>query len=73
MRVRQRVQRPRRVGTRILPEEKMQSFSSRSSIVVVPTAEPIASSSPTDVLSWHMFELSGRLFVPFSRAVSAHI
>jgi hypothetical protein len=25
------------------------------------------------VLSWHMFELSGRLFVPFSRAVSAHI
>ena len=28
---------------------------------------------PTLVLSWHMFELSGRLFVPYMRANSCNI
>jgi hypothetical protein len=34
----------------------------------VPTAEPIADLSPTEVVSWHMFELSGRFWLPYIRA-----
>ena len=55
------------------PKKKMQSVSSKSSSVTVPTGTPMLSGSATEVLSWHMFELSGRLLVPYSRANSAYM
>ncbi len=54
------------------PKKKIASQCSKSSSWTVPTGEPMDFFSPTDVLSWHMFELSGRLFVPYSRANSCH-
>ena len=48
----------------------MQSVWGKSSSLTVPTGTPIVSGSATDVLSWHMFELSGRLFDPYMRANS---
>jgi len=38
--------------------------------VAVPTETPMLSGSATEVLSWHMLELSGRLLVPNIRASS---
>src|SRR5436309_1449524 len=55
------------------PNEKMQSALSKSSSHTVPTGTPIDFGSPTDVLSWHMLELLGRLLVPNIRAKSCHI
>ncbi len=46
----------------------MQSVCSKSSSFTVPTGTPMVSGSATDVLSWHMFELSGRLLLPYMRA-----
>ena len=48
----------------------MQSVCSKSSSSTVPTGTPIAFGSATEVLSWHMLELSGRLLVPYIRANS---
>ena len=52
------------------PKKRMQSQASKSSSQTVPTAEPIVFGKATDVLSWHMFELSGRLLLPYIRANS---
>src|ERR1041385_3446746 len=50
------------------PKKKMQSLRSKSSRFTVPTPTPIVFGSATEVLSWHMFELSGRLLQPYRRA-----
>ncbi|MGY4351322.1 hypothetical protein ACVWXM_007815 [Bradyrhizobium sp. GM7.3] len=49
------------------PKKKMQPVVSKSSSRTVPTGTPITSGSATDVVSWHMFELSGKLLVPYMR------
>jgi hypothetical protein len=54
-------------------KNRMQSVAWKSSSVTVPTGTPMLSGRPTDELSWHMFELSGRLLVPYSRANRAYI
>ncbi len=41
-----------------------------SSSVTVPLPMPIVSVSATPLDSWHMFEQSGRLFVPSARTNS---
>jgi len=46
------------------PKKKMQSVFSKSSRSTVPTETPMLSGNATEVLSWHMLEESGRLFVP---------
>ena len=46
------------------PKNRIMSQRSKSSSVQVPTDEPMTSFRPTDVVSWHMFELSGRLLCP---------
>src|SRR5689334_20423881 len=43
----------------------MQWALSKSFSKTVPTGTPIASGKATEVDSWHMFELSGKLFVPY--------
>ncbi|MNR23121.1 hypothetical protein D3C85_1401240 [compost metagenome] len=50
------------------PKKKMASVRSKSSSRTVPTGTPMASGSATEVLSWHMLELSGKLLLPYSRA-----
>ena len=52
------------------PITKIASAASKSSSVTVPLPIPIACDSPTPLDSWHMFEQSGRLFVPNCRAKS---
>ena len=52
------------------PEITMRSAPWMSSRETEPLPMPMASCSPTDVDSWHMFEQSGRLFVPYARAKS---
>jgi hypothetical protein len=49
------------------PKKRMQSVWLKSSSVQVPTGTPMLSGSATDVVSWHMFELSGTLLVPYMR------
>ena len=49
------------------PMQTMQSLWSKSSSVTVPLPTPIDSGRPTLVASWHMFEQSGKLLVPYSR------
>ena len=39
----------------------------------MPTGTPLAAFSPTDVDSWHMFELSGRFWLPNIRAISPYM
>jgi len=51
----------------LCPKKKMQSETSKSSSKTVPTGTPITSGSATDVVSWHMLELSGKLLVPYMR------
>ncbi len=46
------------------PKKKMQSVLAKSSSVQVPTGTPMLSGSATEVVSWHILELSGRLLVP---------
>ncbi len=46
------------------PKKKMQSVLAKSSSVHVPTGTPMVSGSATEVVSWHMLELSGRLLLP---------
>ena len=55
------------------PKKKMQSVVSKSSSVTVPTGTPMLSGSATDVLSWHMLELSGKLLVPIMRPNRAYM
>src|ERR1700761_9162186 len=55
------------------PKNKMQSVFSKSSNLTVPTGAPRLCFKPTDVDSWHMFELSGRLLQPYMRANKAYI
>src|SRR6201995_2949452 len=55
------------------PKNRMQSGCSKSSSLLGPTGAPKACFSPTDVDSWHMFELSGRLLQPYMRANSAYM
>jgi len=52
------------------PKKNMQSVCSKSSIFTVPIGTPMVSGRATDVLSWHIFELSGRLLDPYMRANS---
>lgn len=54
------------------PKKNIRSVCSKSSspIVPTPTPTPIDAFRPTLLLSWHMFELSGRLLVPYWRANS---
>jgi|GEM_PF-3050342 len=52
---------------------KMQSVFSKSSSTTVPQATPMVLGSATEVLSWHIFELSGRLLLPYMRASSWYI
>ena len=46
------------------PKKKNASVSARSSYTIVPTGEPMTLVRPTEVVSWHMFELWGRLLLP---------
>ena len=52
------------------PMTKMASVASKSSRRTVPLPIPMLSGSPTLVASWHMFEQSGKLFVPKRRTKS---
>jgi len=52
---------------------KMQSVFSKSSSTTVPQATPMVLGSATEVLSWHIFELSGRLLLPYMRASNWYI
>jgi hypothetical protein len=55
------------------PMMKMQSVFSKSSSCTVPTGTPMLLGRPAEVLSWHMLELSGRLLLPYRRAISAYM
>ena len=46
------------------PKKKIVSVCSKSSSRTVPIGAPIVFGNATDVLSWHMLELSGRLLLP---------
>ncbi len=50
------------------PATTITSALYTSSITTLALPIPIDSASPTLVDSWHMFEQSGRLFVPNARA-----
>ena len=52
------------------PTTTIRSASSKSSMWTVPLPMPIVSVSAAPLDSWHMFEQSGRLFVPKLRASS---
>ena len=52
------------------PKMKMQSALSKSSSSTVPLPTPSDCGRPTLVASWHMFEQSGKLLVPYSRTKS---
>jgi len=49
------------------PMEMISSQRSKSSSETVPLPTPIDFGRPTLVASWHMFEQSGKLLVPYSR------
>ena len=46
------------------PKNMMHSVWAKSSRVTVPTGTPMLCGSATEVVSWHMLELSGRLLLP---------
>ena len=52
------------------PMTKIASVASKSSSRTVPLPMPMLSGRPTLVASWHMFEQSGKLFVPKRRTKS---
>jgi hypothetical protein len=52
------------------PTTRMRSAAWTSSIVTEPLPMPIVSVSAEPDDSWHMFEQSGRLFVPNARTMS---
>jgi hypothetical protein len=52
------------------PITKIASVASKSSSRTVPLPMPMLSGRPTLVASWHMFEQSGKLFVPKRRTKS---
>ncbi len=49
---------------------KIESACSKSSSFTVPLPIPMLSLSPVPLDSWHMFEQSGKLFVPNCRTKS---
>ncbi len=53
------------------PKNMMHSACAKSSRVTVPTGTPMLAGRATEVVSWHMLELSGRLLLPYSLANSA--
>ena len=67
------MQHARRVDARIVAEEEDAVGLLEVVSVTVPTGTPMLSGKPTDVLSWHMLELSGRLLLPYIRANSAYM
>ena len=52
------------------PKISSVSACSKSSSVTVPLPTPTDVGSPRLVASWHMFEQSGKLFVPYRRTSS---
>ena len=52
------------------PKMKMASAFSKSSSVTVPLPTPSCGRMPLPLGSWHMFEQSGKLLVPYSRTNS---
>lgn len=50
------------------PMERISSVWSKSSSETVPLPMPMDCGKPTLVASWHMFEQSGKLLVPYARA-----
>jgi hypothetical protein len=66
----ERRQHPRVVGAGFWPAMTMSFAVCRSSSVTLALPIPIDSASATLVDSWHMFEQSGRLFVPKARTNS---
>jgi hypothetical protein len=52
------------------PATTISSAEWTSSRLTEPLPMPITSASPTEVDSWHMFEQSGRLLVPYARTNS---
>ena len=54
------------------PKKNIASHLARSSYTTVPTPTPMTFLSATDVVSWHMFDESGRLLLPYSRANSPY-
>ena len=54
----------------LTPITKIRSASSQSARSHVPLPVPSDACRPRPLASWHMFEQSGRLFVPNSRAHS---
>ena len=66
----QRGEHARVVGARVLPDHEDQIGLREVREQTVPLPTPIISPSPTPLDSWHMFEQSGRLFVPNSRTKS---
>ncbi len=55
------------------PKKNSPSVFSMSFRVTVATGTPMLSGSATEVLSWHMLELSGRLLVPYIRASTPYM
>ena len=67
----QGAEHPRMVRARVLPDDQDQARLEREVVeVTVPLPTPIVWVSATPLDSWHMFEQSGRLFVPSRRASS---
>ena len=52
------------------PKMRMVSASSKSARVTMPLPMPTVAGKPRLVASWHMLEQSGKLFVPYRRAIS---
>jgi hypothetical protein len=61
---------PRRVRAAFSAISQIASAASQSCRSTAPLPLPIAAVSPRPLASWHMFEQSGRLFVPNSRTQS---
>ena len=60
----QRVQEAGQFEPVFWPKKNIASQFWRSSNTTVPTLAPMTFLSATEVVSWHMFELSGRLLLP---------
>jgi hypothetical protein len=65
-------QHPRAIGARVLTEDEDRLGSGEVVEQHVPLPIPMLSGRPTLVGSWHIFEQSGKLFVPKRRANLVH-
>ena len=63
----QRMQHARRVGAGVMAEEEHAVGVLEILQQHRADRHPDTSGNATDVVSWHMFELSGRLLVPYMR------